>query len=370
MPGPQLPSAEEVSWMLDHPEDNFVPNIIACNVVAAFIATVCVILRLWSRHIQHGYFRLVASDWFAVTAWGCFIINTLFATLGTRYGLGRHVVFVSNARLLAITNIVGENFYALVVAFLKFSILSLYRAIFSSTRWFRRLTWVLTALVAELAIQIIISTNVQCVPTARLWDPTVPGKCIDFSTEAVVAYVINITTDLIIIAMPIPMVRSLKINKRKKLGLILAFAAGGSSCIVSLIQLKYIRKFSGTADTSWEIIPTSLLSTVECMTGFIATSVATYGPLYRRIFKSSDPTNRDNSDEFERARPHQRNTDRYSVQISTDRTSKNQSSTSSWHHGIMRIDQIELTRHNNIGGSWVRVPESPEFPHNDMDSNN
>lgn len=29
------------------------------------------------------------------------------------------------------------------------------------------------------------------------------------------------------------------------------------------------------------------LSTVECMTGFIATSVVVYGPLYQRIFQRS-----------------------------------------------------------------------------------
>ncbi|KAI2468305.1 hypothetical protein F4781DRAFT_399075 [Annulohypoxylon bovei var. microspora] len=370
MPGPQLPSPEEVSWMLERPEDNLVPNIIACNTVAAFTATVFIILRLWSRHIQHGRIQLAASDWFAVGAWGCFIGYTVFAALGTRYGLGRHVVFASNARLLTIVNIVGENFYALVIALLKFSILSLYRTIFSSTRWFKRLTWALTALVAELAVQIIISTNVQCIPTARLWEPTLPGKCIEYGTQALVAYIINIVTDIIIITMPIPLIRSLKVNKRKQWGLIFAFAAGGSSCIVSIVQLKYIRKFSGTADSSWEMVPSSLLATIECMTGFIATSIATYGPLYRHIFKTSDPSSRNASDEFGPSRHLQRhNDDGYNVQISTGLASGDHNSTSSWHRGIMITDRIELTRHDTVNNSWVNVPESLEFSPNGITSN-
>lgn len=57
--------------MLEHAGDNRGPSFIACATIAAFIGTLCVALRLWSRYIQHGRMHLMASDWFAVAAWVC-----------------------------------------------------------------------------------------------------------------------------------------------------------------------------------------------------------------------------------------------------------------------------------------------------------
>ena len=39
----------------------------------------------------------------------------------------------------------------------------------------------------------------------------------------------------------------------------------------------------------------SYLVTVECMTGFVATSIAVYGPLYKRIFKPPVPSSQGTS---------------------------------------------------------------------------
>lgn len=120
-----------------------------------------------------------------------------------------------------------ENLYAVVLALLKFSILSLYRKLFGSTRWLYILTWVVTALVAELALQVIIATNLQCIPISATWDPTIRGTCINYGVEALVAYIINISTDITILLMPIPVVRRLQASESKKRGLLAVFVAGG-----------------------------------------------------------------------------------------------------------------------------------------------
>lgn len=88
-------------------------------------------------------------------------------------------------------------------------------------------TWIVTALVAELALQVSISTNLQCIPISYTWDLSITGKCIDYGKEALAAYIINIVTDLIILSMPIPLVWKLQTSKQKKRGLMVVFAAGG-----------------------------------------------------------------------------------------------------------------------------------------------
>lgn len=125
-------------------------------------------------------------------------------------------------------NIVDESLHPCILGLLKFSILSLYRRIFSSSRWFYILTWIVTALLVELALQVVISTNLQCSPIAYAWDQSIKGSCIDYGAEALSAYVINITTDPMILIVPIPLVLKLGISEQKKGGgLLTVFAVGG-----------------------------------------------------------------------------------------------------------------------------------------------
>ncbi|KAI1288581.1 hypothetical protein F5Y03DRAFT_379733 [Xylaria venustula] len=355
MAGPPLPSPEEFSWMLAHAHDSKVPNLIAASTVALTIATISIALRLLARRLQYDSQRLVVSDWLAIIAWIFFVADCVFINLGTRYGLGRHVIFASNPRLLVITNIASEHAYVFVIALLKFSVLSLYRSIFANTRWFHILTWVMTALVGELAAQIIISTDVQCIPISLLWEPGPSGTCINYGLQALFAYIQNIIIDIVLLTMPIPLVRNLKLDRRRKLGLILVFAAGGSTCLVNIIQLVYIRELSGTADGSWNIVTPGLLSLIECMTGFLATSIATYGPFYRKVSKRSNNAYPERWYGSSFSGQHRGAESRNIAHISSSREPSDHLQENG--NRIAVTDHIELVRHHREGGAWVQIED-------------
>ncbi|KAI5926320.1 hypothetical protein F4810DRAFT_707927 [Camillea tinctor] len=201
MPTATLPTPEQVAEMMAYSDDNLVPNLIACLTICATAATIFIGLCLWSRWIVRGRFSLDVSDCLAVTAW-------------TRLD----IVWL----LLA-----AENLYVTTLALLKFSILSLYRNIFTSSRTFRRVTWVVTALVTEWLLQVVLSSNLQYIPIAASWDLNVHGNCINYGVEALVAYIINIFTDIMILSMPIPLFLKLITSKAQKRRLAISFAAGG-----------------------------------------------------------------------------------------------------------------------------------------------
>ncbi|KAI0854546.1 hypothetical protein F4860DRAFT_499150 [Xylaria cubensis] len=284
MPGPKAPTPEQIAYMKSHAGDNIGPNIIVCATISATAATIFIALRLWSRRIHHGSLKLDASDYLALIAWFFYIPYNVVFGLITRYGAGRHIIFVTNPRLLQIFNIVDEVLYAVVLACLKFSILSLYRTIFGTNRHFYILTWVVTAVVACWALQIIISTNLQCIPISVTWDPDQHGKCINYGAEALAAFIIDIITDLTILSIPIPLVKRLNTSRTNRRGLMIVFAAGGSAFLVSLVQLGFITKLGSTSDPSWNNIPSAFLANTEILIGFLATSIATYKPLYTFVF--------------------------------------------------------------------------------------
>ncbi|KAI1419333.1 hypothetical protein F5Y12DRAFT_794065 [Xylaria sp. FL1777] len=342
MPGATLPTPDEIAWMLSRPNDSRIPDVFASGLITFTAATIFIGLRLWSRQIARGRLALDVSDWFAVAAWFLFLVFTVSFLVGTKYGAGKHAVFVTDARILGIMFIVQENLYASTLACLKLSILSLYRNIFGASLTFYRWTWVVSAFVAEWFLQVVLSTNLQCVPISAAWDPTVKATCINYGIEALVAYLINIITDLVILSMPIPIVLKLNTSKAQKRRLIISFAAGGRLCLY------------------WTIIPSSILGDVELAIGFLATSVATYRPLYRFIFKDSlgKTTGRRTGSGFS---PYHGSSGRNHFRADATPGARRNSDANSGEsrRGIVVTNHIELSRHNAAQGSWIKVDDEP-----------
>lgn len=123
MPGPTIPTPEQIAYMQEHASDNIVPNLIACSTICPILATIFIGFRLWSRRINHGRLKLDASDYLSIAAWVCFqsiqvelgpetdeeqilyIPYNVVIGLITRYGAGRHIIFVTNPRMLQIVSI-------------------------------------------------------------------------------------------------------------------------------------------------------------------------------------------------------------------------------------------------------------------------
>ncbi|KAI0111154.1 hypothetical protein GGR51DRAFT_569214 [Nemania sp. FL0031] len=302
MTGPAVPTPEQVAYMQAHASDNLAPNIIACVSISATAATVFVALRLWSRRIQHGSMNLDASDYLVLAAWAVYIPYNILGGLSARYGGGRHIIFVTERRLLQIISIVVEVLYSIVLAFLKFSILSLYRKIFG--------------IVAVWVVLVLICTNLQCIPISYTWDPTQKGTCINYGAEALVVFIVDIITDLTILSMPIPLVWKLHTSKANKRGLFAVFAAGGRyhnlACNLHLALL---------------------IHNYTTLIGFLATSIATYRPLIQFLFsKGRSP--------------------KATAYISSKKgTYSNKPGSNSCNgdsqHGIMVADEIELMEHHN-----------------------
>ncbi|KAI3324176.1 hypothetical protein HD806DRAFT_494308 [Xylariaceae sp. AK1471] len=363
-----LPPPDVVAWQLSHSRDSLVNVIIATSSICGPLAVLWVALRIWSRRLLHGRYSLDISDWLNVAALFLFIPFEIIFAVATRYGVGRHAVLVTNPRLLQILYLTEENLYSATLCLLKLSIISFYRKIFKCTVWFNRATWVVGFVVVSLATWSVIATNLQCIPIEATWNPFIKAKCINFGLSALLAYVVNILTDITILSLPIPLVMRLNTSRQRKRGLILSFVAGGSACIVSIVQLRYVSSLGSTTDPSWDNTPAAIISSVECMVGFLATSVATYRPLYRCLsrgelmsIEASHPADRNVCDSNGKSS--------YAAHISAGGNCQLQNVTANLSGGITATDQIELVRHVNRGGVWVKVDDEPDNSELDDGSN-
>ena len=65
-----------------------------------------------------------------------------------------------------------------------------------------------------------------CIPREKIWNPMVPGTCIDIQNTFVATGVINVCDDFIILILPVYWVWLLQISTKRKVGISLIFAAG------------------------------------------------------------------------------------------------------------------------------------------------
>ncbi|KAK8005918.1 hypothetical protein PG991_012215 [Apiospora marii] len=322
------PSAEQIAYWKAHPEETKVPGIIACASVGAALSTVFVALRLVSQSLLQRRLWLRLSDWFIIAAWVVFVVFCITFAMTTKYGEGRHVLYVTDLHALQIATIIDEVTYCYTMAFIKLSILALYGTIFPS-RKFRYILWFIGCVVVCWAITFSFAGIFQCIPISYLWDQNTGAFCIKYGVCSLVAAIINIITDFTILGLPIPLVWRLHTPRSKKILLTITFVVGGSACIVSILAV-----------------------------GILAVSIPTYRPLYRLVVYGPDVPGQP-------SRPHQTSKATGSSQNNQSFQHQNPSrgvTISSDHSrldsspGVHVTNQIELVTHARRNGNWVKVP--------------
>lgn len=109
---------------------------------------------------------------------------------------------------------------------IKISILLLYKRTFTIKSMFYAIHAVGVVVIGN-ALSNVISFAFQCTPSARFWDPGLPGHCVNQPVLILVASMFPMLTDFAIYVMPMPVIWGLQMTVRRKLQLTLVFALGG-----------------------------------------------------------------------------------------------------------------------------------------------
>jgi hypothetical protein len=79
-------------------------------------------------------------------------------------------------------------------------------------------------------VETIFSTIFNCVPVAAFWDLSIQGRCLDKIDKKFTLFFnasLNILIDIILVALPMPILSNLQLKKSQKVGLMLIFGVGG-----------------------------------------------------------------------------------------------------------------------------------------------
>lgn len=121
----------------------------------------------------------------------------------------------------------SQIFWLVVIYFIKMSILFLYLRIFPEIALFRYCvigTMVFTTVAAIILVPMAIW---QCVPIHAIWNlKREDARCLSVAGVAYASAGVNIATELAVLILPLPLLRTLRASIAQKIGLYALFGCG------------------------------------------------------------------------------------------------------------------------------------------------
>ena len=88
--------------------------------------------------------------------------------------------------------------------------------------------YILVVFVVAYGIGILIAFVSACHPIAYVWNSTIPGgHCVNFEIIGTANLLFSVLTDMATVIMPIIMLKSLRLPRAQKWGMMFVFALGG-----------------------------------------------------------------------------------------------------------------------------------------------
>ncbi|MCJ1458495.1 hypothetical protein MMC28_008868, partial [Mycoblastus sanguinarius] len=248
---PAAPPPPGVTPNFINPENQLAvinPTLIIC----LSVATIFVWLRIYTKFLinkSHG-----DEDYTSFIAWSGFVGYCTIAICNNRTSDGNHIwdtPLGKEMQWLKLAN-AEEIFYGPLIFITKLSILLQYIRIFVPTRR-SAMFYSINVLIWTNCLFYIADTLVeifQCVPRTKIWDPTIPGHCVNVNIAFITTAALHMPT-------------------RRKLGISAVFAAGLFGCFASIMRLVYSIQTLHSRDPNYDLVPVALWTIAEIASGIL-----------------------------------------------------------------------------------------------------
>jgi hypothetical protein len=176
-----------------------------------------------------------------------------------------------------------------MMALLKLSMLFFFLRVFP-TQSIRRTTYAIIVIVLATSIVSLLLSVFICWPVNFFWegwiDPQGFGehRCSDFKVIAYIGGGFSILHEVLILAIPIPVIYNLNASKRSKIAISFMFGLGVFVLVTSCVRLRYVVLLSNSLNPTWDYVDAMIWSGLEVSISMIVTSLPAIRLLARRIF--------------------------------------------------------------------------------------
>lgn len=270
------------------------------DIPISVVSSLALFLRLFSRWRFNK--RYGVDDWIMVTV---AVMNVAFIVIGNysaMLGFGRDTWYVNPndltfalkvsaavciyrfvaSRRVRLTGrlklfYISESLYLTLLGLTKVSVIFFYLRIFPNPR-FRVFCWVVMCWVLVSTTTFVILQIFQCTPISAIWrswegNYPMPYHCFDVNALVYAAAGFSIAQDIVILAMPLPLLLSLNTKWRRKFGIVIMFSLGVFVLATSCIRLRFMVLFARTTNPAWDYSDVLVWSGVEVAVSIIVTSL-------------------------------------------------------------------------------------------------
>lgn len=180
----------------------------------------------------------------------------------------------------------------------KSSILLLYLGMKSYVRFFRYASIFLLCVVNIAGLVLTLLNIFQCRPVSAAldWNPAEDAQCMQLVSLYLCSAPINVLTDCAIILLPLPILTSMRMERKQKAVLVATFCTGIFITVVDIVRIAYLQEALTSAieyidtahapydDFAWQVSLSFMWSAVEVHVGIVCACVLVLKPLVRRLF--------------------------------------------------------------------------------------
>ncbi|KAL1838031.1 hypothetical protein VTJ49DRAFT_3125 [Mycothermus thermophilus] len=247
---------------------------------SAFLA-----LRIYCKFLRHR--GLWWDDHLLIAAWLALVVDCAFISACINLGFGRPLLQFNPENLspfLLYSNLAG-SFSILAAMWSKTSFA--FTVLRISSGWIKALVWfIIITLNVCLGVAIAI-TWAQCTPVEKVWRPFIEGDCWPKMIQVrynIFTAVYSGIMDIALAIVPWKIISILTMNRKEKLGVMMAMSMGifaGITSFIKITQLPSISNSTFTESTSLLVI----LGAAESAITIMAASI----PVLRALIRNSRP---------------------------------------------------------------------------------
>ncbi|GAW20912.1 hypothetical protein ANO14919_104250 [Xylariales sp. No.14919] len=284
--GPALaPPRNDIVSNFQNPPNGNLLALVVTTIALVFVTTV-VVLRAYAKIAITK--RIQLQDYLAFLAYlsfvgYCYCLYRLAAGVG--FLVHQWNVLVRDLDEVIFTFQLGVNFYALVIIFIKSSILLDWLRIFVPYGTRGAFFWTCHICIWFNALfysAIEIAGNLSCRPFSRIWDKRIPGDCFDRKPLDLTSAGVNLVCDIAILLVPQKFIWHLHLTTAKKIGVSIIFAIGLLATASATGRLVATEQYLISQDTSYEISRIGLWGLAELSFGFLVLCIPNLPGIFKR----------------------------------------------------------------------------------------
>ncbi|KAF2011828.1 hypothetical protein BU24DRAFT_425657 [Aaosphaeria arxii CBS 175.79] len=260
---------------------------ILTQVLCITITTIFILLRFVTKYVAS--LPLCADDWVSLGAWALSTIySSLCLALGP-LGIGIHAWNISPTKFQRFNKVgyVIEVLNGPAIFTTKLAILLLLIRIFRIKKRFVLFVSVFSAVLGLYYIATTLVVTFICNPVPKFWDQKRPGKCLNTNVIFICNCVVSLVTDVMILVLPLPVIWSLNMTLKQKIGSSFALAVGAVACVMGVLRLEVSVRTMDDYDKSYVFEPILLYSSGEIAIGIICGCIPVL-PALHRYFKKGN----------------------------------------------------------------------------------